>query len=65
MKRKPPEPFYGPDDYYDGMDVEQATKENEEAIALWWKQYKSLSTSDKIRLWLSDSGCEVTIKCRT
>lgn len=62
MRKNPPEPFYGPDDFLPNMNVEQAIKENEEAIARWHEQYKSLRLIDKIRLAASDSGCEVSIK---
>ena len=59
MDKRPPLPFYGPEDYHEGMDVDEAVADAEEAIDTWEKKYRKLSLFNKIRLALSTSGCRV------
>lgn len=61
MKKRPPKPFYGPEDYYPGMDVAFYSQEIDDEIRLWHSDYRKLSLLDKIRLSFSDQGCVVRL----
>lgn len=59
ISKKPPEPFFGPDDFYHGMDVDEEIQNTNERIAEWHKSYDSLKLWDKIRLAFSLEGIMV------
>lgn len=59
LSKQPPRGFFGPDDYYEGMDVEREIEIINDQISEWHKTYRGLKLWDKIRLAFSDTGIMV------
>ncbi len=54
--KKPPKPFFGPDDYFADMNVNEEIQNTNERIAEWHEVYRNLSLWNKIRLAFSERG---------
>lgn len=59
LSKQPPRPFFGPDDYYPGMDVQEEEQIINERIAEWHSIYRNLKMFDKIRHAFSVDGIMV------
>lgn len=61
MNKRPPEHFFGPDDYVQGMVVVDEMTATAQRIERWYIQYYKLSLWDRIRLFWSFNGCFVNV----
>ncbi|USN15166.1 hypothetical protein KIKIMORA_00190 [Brevundimonas phage vB_BpoS-Kikimora] len=57
--KRPPYPFYGPEDYLGWGTAEEEAAEHDQMIARWRRVHAGLSLRDRIRHFFSHSGCYV------
>lgn len=57
--KRPPEPFYGPDDYVGWGTVEAEQAAHDQLISRWRAVHKYLTWRDRVRHFFSARGCYV------